>query len=284
MRVHARHTTLWLAFILALCLGGVPGCARPSSPDRAQSLVRQHREEEAVALLRRDLAAHPDDVPARRLLVRLLGFTGDMPGARAETEELARRLGPSDPTPYLELGHALELSHRYDEALEAYDQAATVAPSSPAGPREGGMRAARWGEVEEARARLEEAVKRGANDAETWHALGLVRLHLGDAEGAEQAYRAGIAAAPSAPESWLGLATVAVSRGDAAGALAAYDGLLVLRPRFAAAELGRAWALAKLGRKEEAKRALDRAEELGAPAQNVAKQRAALAAPTAPGP
>jgi tetratricopeptide (TPR) repeat protein len=279
MRVHARHTTLWASFILAVCLGGAAGCARPSASDRAQSLVRQHREEEAIAFLRRDLAGHPDDVPARRLLVRLLGFTGDMPGARAETEELARRLGPDDPTPYLELGHALELGHRYDEALQAYDQAATVEPSSPAGPREGGMRTARWGEVEEARPRLEEAVKRGANDAETWHALGLVRLHLGDPEGAEQAYRAGTVVAPSAPESWLGLATVAVSRGDAAGALAAYDRLLALRPRFAAAELGRAWALAKLGRKDEATRALDHAEELGAPAQNVAKQRAARAGP-----
>ena len=279
--VPARHTTIWasLALAVALALGGSTGCGRPSASDRAQSLVRQHREEEAVALLRKDVAARPDDVPARRLLVRLLGFTGDMPGARAETEELMRRLGPGDPTPYLELGHALELSHRYDEALEAYDQAAAVAPASPAGPREGGMRAARWGEVEEARPRLEEAVKRGANDAETWHALGLVRLHLGDAEGADAAYRTGATVNPASPECWLGLATVAVSRGDASGALAAYERLLVLRPRFAAAELGRAWALAKLGRKEDATHALDHAEELGAPAGNVAKQRAALAGP-----
>ncbi|HEX3343549.1 MAG TPA: tetratricopeptide repeat protein, partial [Polyangiaceae bacterium] len=98
-------------------------------------------------------------------------------------------------------------------------------------------------------------------------------------DGAAQAYRAGTAANPSAPESWLGLATVAVTRGDAAGALAAYERLLELRPRFAAAELGRAWALAKLGRRDEAARALDHAEELGAPAQNVAKQRAALTTP-----
>jgi Flp pilus assembly protein TadD len=276
MMVSARHTTVSVAFALAVALAG---CARPSASDRAQSLVRQHREEEAVALLRKDLVEHADDVRARRLLVRLLGFTGDMPGARAETEELARRLGPDDPTPYIELGHALELSHRYDEALEAYDQAATVAPASPAGPREGGMRAARWGEVEAARPRLEEAVRRGAGDAEVWHALGLVRLHLGDSEGAEQAYRTGAAVSPESPECWLGLATVAVAREDAAAALAAYERVLVLRPRFAAAQLGRAWALAKLGRKDEAARAIDRAEELGAPAQNVARQRAALAGP-----
>jgi tetratricopeptide (TPR) repeat protein len=283
MRFVARHTTKTAAILLLLAACALVACARASSVDRAQSLVRQHREEQAVEMLRAELVAHPDDVPARRLLVRLLGFTGDMPGARAQTEELARRLGPGDPMPYIELGHALELGHRYDEALEAYDEAASAAPSSPDGPREGGMRSARWGEAEAARPRLEEAVRRGANDVETWHALGLVRLHLGDLDAAEQAYRAGIAVQPGTPECWLGLASVAITRGDAAKALDAYDHVLSLRPRFAAAELGRAWALAKLGRREEAARAVDRAEALGAPAQNVARQRAALAGQGAEG-
>jgi cytochrome c-type biogenesis protein CcmH/NrfG len=138
------------------------------------------------------------------------------------------------------------------------------------------LRCARWGEAGDARPRLEEAVRRGANDAETWHALGLVRLHLGDVAGAEEAYRAGTQADPKAPESWLGLATAAVVQGDAENALVAYDQVLARRPRFAPAELGRAWALAKLGRKDEAARALDRAQEMGAPAENIAKQRAAL--------
>jgi len=271
------HTTALLALATALLGPLGVGCARPSVTAQAQALVRQHQEEDAMALLRADLAAHPDDVPARRLLVRLLGVAGDLPGARRETEQLAAQLGPGDATPYIELGHAFELMHRYDEAMDAYDHAAVVAPSSPAGPREGGMRAARWGEVELARPRLEEAVLRGAKDAETWHALGLVRLHLGDFDAAAEAYRAGIAAAPAAPESWLGLASVAVARGDVAGALDAYDRVLALRPRFAAAHLGRAWALAKLGRRDEAARAVDQAESLGAPAKNVARLRAALA-------
>jgi tetratricopeptide (TPR) repeat protein len=279
LAIAMRHTTLWLALALPLL---VFSCAvRPSAVDRAQSLVRQHREEDAVTELRQDLARSPDDVRARRLLVRLLGLTGDLPGARRETEELARRMGPNDPTPYLELGHALELAHRYDEALGAYDDAAAAVPSSPAGPREGGMRCARWGETAAARPRLEEAVRRGANDVETWHALGLVRLHLGDFEGAEQAYRSGAAADANAPESWLGLASVAVAQGDATKALDAYDHLRALRPRFAPAELGRAWALARLGRKEDAARALDHAAELGAPPGNVARQRAGLSSPPA---
>jgi tetratricopeptide (TPR) repeat protein len=277
----ARHSTLWGAIVLC-ALSASTGCVRASVTERAQSLSRQGRDDEAVAVLKKDVAEHPDDVPARRLLVRLLGFTGDLPGARAQAEELAHLLGPSDPTAYVELGHAFELAHRYDEALAAYDEAAQAAPASPVGPREGGMRCARWGEVEQALPRLEEAVRRGATDVETWHALGLVRLHLGDFAGAEEAYRAGILADAKAPESWLGLATVAIAEGDPQKALDAYEQVLARRPRFASAELGRAWALAKLGRQGEAAKALDHAEELGAPAVNVAKQRAALAAPSPP--
>ncbi len=138
------------------------------------------------------------------------------------------------------------------------------------------MRCARWGLVEEARPRLEEATRRGARDAVTWHALGLVLVHLKDFDAAEEAYRAGTQADATRAENWLGLATVAVLRGDATKALAAYDEILTRRPRYGVAELGRAWALAKLGRVEDARRAIDRAESLGAPKGAVAKQRAAL--------
>ena len=253
-------------------------CAAPSATERARSLSRMGRDDQAVALLQKDLVDHPGDVPARRLLVRLLGFTGDLPAARAQADELSRIEGAGDPTSYIELGHAYELAHKYDEALASYDEAATAAPASPDGPREGGLRCARWGEIEQARPRLEEALRRGASDVETWHALGLVRLHLGDLDGAEQAYRACAAVDSKAAECWLGLATLAISTDDGAKALEAYDQVLARRPRFVGAVLGRAWALAKLGRRDEAARALDQAEEMGAPADNVAKQRAALTA------
>jgi tetratricopeptide (TPR) repeat protein len=272
---------------LALSLVGVfgvgsAGCLRPSATVRAQSLVRQGHDDEAAATLKERLAGHPDDVPARRLLVRVLGSTGDIVAARAQVEELARWLPHDDPAPYLELGHALELTHSYDEALQAYDEAAAVAPASPEGPREGGMRSARWGELEAARPRLEEAVRRGARDVETWHALGLVRLHLGDYDGAAQAYRSGAAADPKDATCWLGLATIGVATGDAQLALDAYDQVLARSPRFTSAQLGRAWALAQLGRRDEAGRALDRAQEMGAPPGPLARQRAALSPPPTP--
>ncbi len=280
-----RQTALVTAFAIAVGAFGGAGCVTASATDKAMSLTRQHREDEAIATLRKDLEAHPDDLAARRLLVRLLAFRGDLAGARAEVDALEKRLPSGDPTPLVELGHAYELTHHFEEALAAYDAASAIAPTSAVGPREGGMRCARWGEVEEARPRLEEAVRRGARDAEMWHALGLVRLHLKDLAAAEEAYRAGVAAASTesahggeivAAENLLGLATVAVLKDDASAALAAYDALLAQRPRFGPGELGRAWALAKLGKKDDARRALDRAEELGAPRAAVAKQRAQL--------
>ena len=138
------------------------------------------------------------------------------------------------------------------------------------------MRCARWGEPDEALPRLEEAVRRGGRDAELFHALGLVRVHMKDLDGASDAYEKGLAADPKSTENLLGLATVAVVKGDPKAALSAYDRILERKPAYAGAELGRAWALARLGRKDEAKRALDHAEALGAPRENVARQRADL--------
>src|SRR3984885_4782698 len=269
----AQRYSFWIGLFL-LALPALTACFNPSPLDRAMSLARRHREAEAVALLRDEISAPPKDVDARRLLVRLFGLTGELGAARTEATALQQLLPEGDPSAWLELGHAYELAHHFDDALAAYDTAATVAPGSPAGPLEGGMRAAHWGEVDEARPRLEEAVRRGVNDAEVWHALGVVRLHQKDLVGATEAYKKGLAIDATHPENWLGLASVAVIQDDAKGALDAYTSLLALRPMFGPAELGRAWALAKLGRREEAKRALDHAEDLGAPPVNVAQQRA----------
>ena len=240
------------------------------------SLARQHHDDDAIALLRRELTKHPDDLEARRLLIRLLGASGHLDLARTEVDELTRRLPADDPTPSLELGHALELSHRYEDALAQYDKAAEMAPTNPQGPREGGLRAARWGESAIARPRLEEAVKRGAHDAELFHVLGLVRLHDGELDAAADAYERGLKEDPKAIENLLGLASVAVVKGDAALALRRYDAILVRRPSYAPASLGRAWALGKLHKLDAAAQELDHAVELGAPPATVARLRARL--------
>lgn len=256
----------------------VAACAPGPVVPRASLLVDRGRTEEAVALLREHLAREPGDVEARRMLTRVLGFGGDLAAAAREAELLAARLGPGDPTPWLELGAAYELSHRFEEALALYDRAALEAPSDPRGPRTAGLRAARWGEAELAEPRLREALRRDPRHGGTWHALGLVLLSRGDVAAARDAYRRGLQADPGALENRLGLATVALLAGDHAAALEQYDAIARARPRFADAELGRAYALTRLGRLQEARRALDAAARAGADPVAVARQRSDLAA------
>jgi Flp pilus assembly protein TadD len=240
-------------------------------------LVDKGRTEEATQLLASYLQKHPDAVAERRLLIRIEASRGQLGAAQHQVELLEKQLGPHSPIPLVELGHALEMAHRYDEALAAYDQASEVAPTDPLGPLTGGLRAARWGELELAEPRLREAVRRGPKDPAAWHALGLVQLSRGNLPGAEQAYRSGLLADPNALENRVGLATVAISRGDLSAALVQYDAIAARRPNLADAQLGRSFALIGLQRFDEASRALDEAARLGGSQRVIAAQRRELA-------
>jgi tetratricopeptide (TPR) repeat protein len=233
---------------------------------------------EALTLIERHLEREPHALAERRLAVRLSGSIGDLGRAERHAEALSRELGAHSPAPALELGHALELAHHYEEALAQYDAAAQLAPRDPAGPRTGGMRAAAWGETELAEPRLSEAVRRDPLDARAWHALGLVRARLGDLDGAERAYRSGLAADASGVDNRVGLATLGLLRNDPRAVLLEYEALLAQHPDFADAHLGRSWALVRLGRFAEASHALDLAERLGADRASLVRQRRWLAA------
>jgi tetratricopeptide (TPR) repeat protein len=264
-----------LSFFVLLPLG----CATEANVvGQAVVLADRGRYAEAEAALEERLRSHPDDLDARRLLIRIFGLTGDLGRARQEAEELSRRLGPASPTPWVELGHALELAHRYDEALGLYDRAAAVAPRDPLGPKTGGLRSARWGEYELARPRLEEALRRDPRDAEAWHGLGLVCLNLKDFRNAEWAYRSGLVADPRAVENHVGLATLALVEERPDAALREYDAVLAERPNRADALLGRSLALIELRRLDEAERTLAEAETKGADAAVIAKQRRLVSA------
>jgi Flp pilus assembly protein TadD len=100
--------------------------------------------------------------------------------------------------------------------------------------------------------------------------------------GAAIAYSSGLKADPRAIEDHVGLATIALLRGDASAALSEYDAIVSARPKFADAQLGRSWALMKLGRLDDAQRALDRARDLGASRRSLGAQQRALASLRAP--
>jgi tetratricopeptide (TPR) repeat protein len=244
---------------------------------RATLLAERGQTAEAIRTLEAYLAKHPAEQAERRLLIRLYGSSGDFAAAATQTERLAEILPANSPLPWVELGAAFELGHRFDEALSAYDRAASVAPLDALGPKRGGMRAARWGELDGAEPRLREAVRRAPEDAEAWHALGVVLLGLDRLDAARQAYSAGIAADERALENRLGLATVALRQDEPRAALAQYELLLEARPKFAEALLGKSWCLILMGEYVSAAAVLDEAERLGADRTSIARQRSELA-------
>jgi tetratricopeptide (TPR) repeat protein len=266
----ALHSLGFLPLLVACTVN------QPSVNQRALLLSDTGRREEAAALLEQHLGDHPADIEARRLLVRILAASGQLGRAEEEVAVLFRELGSKSPIPWVERGHALELAHRYDEALAQYDAAAEAAPDDPLGPLTGGLRAAAWGEAEIAEPRLVEALSRDGKNARAWHALGVVRLELGDLQGAKSAYSSGLSADPAALENRIGLATVALAEDDPKEALKQYDAILAARPKFGDAELGRAWALMRLGRLDDAEKALESGYRLGANPRALAKQRALL--------
>lgn len=266
-----------LLLVLGWCAVLTACTAASRSPlPRATMLMDKGRAEEASQLLLSYLQSHPNAVAERRLLIRVEASRGQLGRAQTEVARLERQLGPHSPVPMVELGYALEMSHRYDEALAAYDRASELAPADPLGPLTGGLRAARWGELDLAEPRLREAVRRGPKNPAAWHALGLVELSQGNLAGAEQAYRSGLLADPAALENRVGLATLAISRGDLAEALVQYDAIAQLRPHLPDAQLGRSFALIGLGRFDDAERALDQAVRLGGDPRVVAAQRREL--------
>jgi tetratricopeptide (TPR) repeat protein len=250
------------------------GCSlQPAPIERAALLAEHGRVEDAISVLEEHLAQHPTSHDERKLLIRLHGSAGRLDAAMDQTERLVELLPPASPIPWIELGHAYELAHRYDEALAAYDEAARIAPTDALGPKRGGLRAARWGELRWAEPRLEEAARRAPGDSEVWHALGLVRVGLGELDAARQAYTAGLSADPDAIENHLGLATVALSLNEPRTALEQYEALLRARPSSTDALLGKSWSLILLGELGRAEAVLMDAEARGADAHTIARQR-----------
>src|SRR5690606_19291171 len=92
------------AVAVAAWLAALACTLPPAASERALLLVDRGQEREAAALLEDHLARQPDDIAARRLLVRVQGRMGDLARAREQAERLEQLLPPASPEPWLELG------------------------------------------------------------------------------------------------------------------------------------------------------------------------------------
>ena len=176
-------------------------------------------------------------------------------GEAARAEALLRTLVAGDRAPpeALELlGGALSAQGRFAEALQWYDRARALRPTSPSLRHNRAQALAMLGRPREALEDLEEAVRLKPDLHPAWNQMGGVLAALGDKEAAERSYRKALALKPEHAETHYNLGLLFQESARPDEAIACYRKALALRPQFAAAHNNLANALKMRGREQDA--------------------------------
>jgi len=195
------------------------------------------------------VAAHPSEIEARALLVRLAVRLGDA-GRLDDAKALAQQ-APLDPLVALAVGEAALAVREPATATQALERLVLVSPS----------------------------------DADAHHLLGRARRMGGLAEGAEQSFRRALALAPAHSDAAIALGGLLLDAGKFEEAeqlyasLARQTALSGGAPVAAFGRLGRIEALVGLGRATDARAALEALlpDERALPSTRLAAARLALA-------
>jgi tetratricopeptide (TPR) repeat protein len=141
-------------------------------------LVRhnQGKAVQAIGLLRRALAAHPEFVPCAVTLSKMLLETGDGDGAVRVLNDAQTRL-PGDANLAFELGRTRILLGDPAGGAEDLGRAAELAPDAPPVYGSLGIAYQLMGDGESARAAYETAIEMGSQDAEDYFNLGTVHMN-----------------------------------------------------------------------------------------------------------
>jgi Tfp pilus assembly protein PilF len=171
-------------------------------------------------------------------------------------------LHPDDALAWFARGSAYLKQRRFRAALDDLDRAVELRPGLTDAYIHRALAKEGLSRFAEAVGDLTEAIRRGTPRTQVYFLRASAREKAGDREGARQDRAEGLRWEPSDEEGWVtrGVARLA---GDPRGSLADFDRALGLNPRSAAALQNKAHVLAeRLGRTDEAVRALDRAVEL----------------------
>lgn len=222
-----------------------------------QIRCQQGRFEDAIALLRRSLAAQPAQPRAELLLGRALAETGVLEPALAHLDRAIAADGALGDA-HGARGDVLGQLGRHAEAVASYRQAIALDPSGVANWCNLGAAYAALGELEPALDSYARALTLDPTLAEAHFNRAGVLARLGRAEEALASLEQGLTAAPDHVGGLVAYADMLRSLDRHGEAVAVYDRVLTRAPGEAVALAGRAASLAALKRVAEALATLDR--------------------------
>jgi tetratricopeptide (TPR) repeat protein len=223
--------------------------------------ARLGRIEEAIALLKKAVAARHDLTPARLDLARTLGTSGRLDEAVSVAQRAARSAPGSGPA-HMVLGELLRERGDPAEALSAHLRAVELDPENAESHFRLGLTYQELGRQEDAAGALNEAVEHAPQRAELHYSLGTVLHGLKRLDAALEAYDRALGLKPELADNLFQLGKprhihALLESGDYAGALNRLDGFLGLRPGQSCALALKAIVLDELGERDKVRELVD---------------------------
>ena len=221
-------------------------------------LIQANRLQEAEARCSAACEHYPQEANAWYLLSTINGMLGNY----TAVEEYSRRcisLAPEAHAAYINLGNALALQNRTEEAETAFQESLRLNPDDPQTLVNRGNLLRQRGDLEQAIDSYRTALSLQPDFPEVHNNLAGCLQEKGNLEAAKASYEAALRINPSYPDALANFATLNLQLGDTAAARENASRALELNPHHANACLSLASALVAEERPEEALATLDHA-------------------------
>ena len=249
--------------IAALLLAGLL-CAQKPPVEQAWDLLAQDKRPEAVALLRGAVRVRPADADARLLLGSLLAEAGETAEAIAHLRE-GVRLRPMDAMAHNALGEALRDVSDFGAAGAEFRKAVQQDPRFAQARENLGQVLLQTGDLAGAAEQLDRAIQLFGEKEEAAYTRYLrARVHSesGEMKEAEAELQRAVKLRPEFAEAWSDLGQARESLGDDAGALSALQRSVQINPDGAVAQTRLGSLYLQLGKPKDAIPHLERAARL----------------------